>query len=152
MNTTPSLPHADVRECVDRLAAEAETSAQFPRVYVSRVRAEGEALGLPEAGSDDLHAALATMERSSLVTAEAPTASSRKVVTTAKKTIQRGVFFTTHHLATQVSSLGWAVVWFGNAVADRIEALERQVANDGEALRREVAELRERLDRIERER
>jgi hypothetical protein len=49
-----------------------------------------------------------------------------------------------------VSSLGYAVVWLGNATADRIETLERRLGETDEGLRREIAELRDRLDRLER--
>jgi hypothetical protein len=144
------LPNGDVRAAVAEAAAAEEADSKFPRAYVERVRAEAAKLSTPDDDVDDIRAAVALIEQHASISPAAPTDSAHKAASAAKQVVQRAVFFSMHHLATQVSSLGYAVVWLGNATADRIETLERRLGETDEGLRREIAELRDRLDRLER--
>ena len=146
------LPRAEVRERVEQAAAALESSDGFPQAYVDRVRAGAAALAAPETDVDDIRAAITLVEQHAVVTATPPTESSRKGAAAAKQVVQRAIFFATHHIATQTSALGAATVWLGNAAADRIESLERRIRQTDQGLRREIAELQARIERLERER
>ena len=146
------LPHGDVRERVAQAAAAEEAKADFPSEYIEHVRRAAAELATPDDELDDIRAAIALIEQHATVSANAPTDSVRKSAAAAKQVVQRAVFFATHHLATQVSSLGYAVVWLGTATADRIEALEQRLDATGRALRTEIDELRDRVERLEGER
>ena len=81
---------------------------------------------------------VAAPEEHAHVDPEPPVDANRRKTAYAKRMVSRVVRFSNHHLAAQVSGLGWAATWLGSAAADRIEALER-----------EVAELRARIERLE---
>jgi len=144
------LPRAEVRERVERAAADLEARDDFPRAYVELARSSAAALAAPETDVDDIRAALALVEEHAVVTATPPTDSARRGAAAAKQVVQRAIFFATHHIATQTSALGAATVWLGTAAADRIEGLERRIRQTDQGLRREIAELRERIEQLER--
>lgn len=135
---------------MERAAADLEARDDFPRAYVEQVRSSAEALAAPETDVDDIRAALALVEQHAVVTANPPTDSPRRGAAAAKQVVQRAIFFATHHIATQTSALGAATVWLGTAAADRIEGLERRIRQTDQGLRREIAELRERIEQLER--
>jgi HAMP domain-containing protein len=149
VHSPSELPHRDLREQVARAASATESGTDFPRAYIEHVRTEAAKLATPDDEIDDIRAAVALIEQYASVSANAPTDSVRRSAAAAKQVVQRAVFFATHHLATQMSSLGYAVVWLGNATADRIEALEQRLGETDDRLRRELAELRDRIDRLE---
>jgi hypothetical protein len=131
------LPHADARERARTAARAAGSDPAFPSAYVDDARAESARLAAPETRDDDIRAAIAMVETRAQVSDVAPVTSTNSPTRAAKTVVRKAVFFTTHHLAAQISALGWATAWLGTATADRIEALERELA----ALRERVARL-----------
>ena len=99
-----------------------------------------------------IRAALALVEQHAVITATPPMDSPRRGAAAAKQVVQRAIFFATHHIATQTSALGAATVWLGTAAADRIEGLERRIRQTDQGLRREIEELRARIEHLERDR
>jgi hypothetical protein len=148
----PPLPHADLRAEADEVALAAERARPETREYLDDVRGAAARLSAPAARPDDIRAALAVLEQHAQINDVAPVDSSNRGTRAAKTVVRKAVFFTTHHLATQVSSLGWALVWLGNAAADRIERLEQRVDDTEAALREQVARLDARLAQLERNR
>jgi hypothetical protein len=135
------LPHEDLRARARDAADTAEQRPSFPREYVADVRAAAASLAAPpDARADDIRAAVAMLEARALVSDVVPVDSRNRPTRVAKTAVRKAVFFTTHHLASQISALGWSVAWLGNATADRIEALER-----------ELRDVKERLARLERD-
>ena len=98
------------------------------------MRAAAAALAVPDR-TDDIRAAVAAIEEHAHVDPDPPVDANRREAAYAKRVVSRLVRFSNHHLAAQMSGLGWSVAWFGRTAAERIEALER-----------EVADLRARLD------
>ena len=146
----PPLPHADLRAEAREVAQAADRATPATREYLDDARAAAARLSAPAARPDDIRAALAVLEQHAQVSDVAPVDSSNRGTRAAKTVVRKAVFFTTNHLATQVSSLGWALVWLGNAAADRIERLEQRADDADAALREQVARLDARLARLER--
>ena len=119
-------------------AADAVERPDFPSSEIDQARHAAAALAAPEGRDDDIRAAVAAVEEHAHVDGIPPVDANRRSTAFAKRIVRRAVHFSNHHLAAQVSGLGWAATWLGSAAADRIEALER-----------EVAELRARIERLE---
>jgi hypothetical protein len=130
-------PGDDLRARGRRHADDAARRLDFPTADVERARRTAAALAVPDTG-DDVRAAVAAIEEHAHVDADPPVDAHRREAAYAKRVVRRLVHFSNHHLASQVSGLGWSVAWLGRAAADRIEALEQ-----------EVVELRRRVDRLE---
>jgi hypothetical protein len=128
----------DLRDRARETAHRATQSPGYPSVYVDEVRNAAARLAAPEDQADDVRAAVAMLEEHAQINDVAPIDSANRGTRAAKTVVRKAVFFTTNHLATQVSALGWATMQFGNATADRIERLER-----------ELREVKERLARLE---
>jgi hypothetical protein len=128
----------DLRDRARDTANRAMQSPQYPSVYVNEVRDAAARLAAPEDQADDIRAAVAMLEEHAHISDVAPVDSTNRGTRAAKTVVRKAVFFTTNHLATQVSALGWAMTQLGNATADRIEQLER-----------ELREVKEHLARIE---
>ncbi|MFM8237658.1 MAG: hypothetical protein ACKOBG_07880 [Actinomycetota bacterium] len=130
-------PGDDLRARGRSHALEAARRDDFPTVDVEAARRAAAALAVPVAG-DDIRAAAAAIEEHAHFEPDPPVEAHRKQAVYAKRIVSRLVRFSNHHVAAQVSGLGWSVAWLGRATADRIEALER-----------EIAELRARIERSE---
>jgi hypothetical protein len=130
-------------------AATAEHAPGFPREYLDNVRSAAARLAAPSARPDDIRAAVAVIESYAQVDDVAPLDSTNRGTRAAKTAVRKAVFFTTHHLATQVSSLGWAVASLGAAAAERIERLEERAGALEADLRRELQEVKEHLARLD---
>jgi hypothetical protein len=145
----PPLPRADLRAEAHEVAQAAERATPETREYLEEVRGAAARLSAPAARPDDIRAALAVLERHAQISDVAPLDSTNRGTRAAKTVVRKAVFFTTHYLATQVSSLGWAMVWLGNAAADRIERLEQRVDDTEAALREQLARLEARIAQLE---
>jgi hypothetical protein len=121
------LPYADVRARAAEAAARTERSDPVTRAYVDQIRVEVARLAPPAANADDVRAAVALLEEQAHLDAVAPLESANRAATAAKRVVRKAVFFTTHHLAAQISSLGWSTVWLGNATADQLDRIERRL-------------------------
>ena len=143
------MPHADLRARAGVAAAAAERSSDFPRQYLDQTRSAAARLAAPAARPDDIRAAVSVIESYAQVDDIAPLDSTNRGTRAAKTVVRKAVFFTTHHLATQVSSLGWAVASLGAAAAARIERLEERTGALEVDLRRELREVKEQLAQIE---
>lgn len=144
--TPAPLPYADVRARAREAATHREHADASARAYLERIRSEVARLGAPAVRSDDIRAAIAVLEEQAHIDPLAPLDSTRKGVVFAKQLVRKAVFFTTYHLAAQLSSLGWSTVWLGHATADRIEQLERRLDAIEAGLLREVEDLRARVE------
>ena len=144
-------PHADLQARASERARSAEQSQDFPRNYVEQVRNTASRLAAPTAVEDDIRAAVAVLEQHAQINDVAPLDSTNRGTRAAKTVVRKAVFFTTHHLATQVSALGWAIASLGTATADRIEQLERRIGSLEVHVLHELREVNERLDRIDRD-
>ena len=131
-------PNDDLQARAREAAQAAAQSPRYPAAYVEQVRAAAGRLAAPSDQPDDIRAAVAMLEEHAQISDVAPVDSTNRGTRAAKTVIRKAVFFTTNHVATQVSALGWAVTQLGNATADRIEQLER-----------ELREVKERLARLE---
>lgn len=130
-------PGDDLRRRGRALAADAGRRPDFPTDAVEGARAAASALGVPTADAD-IRAAVAAVEEHAPVDPEPPLDAHRRQAAYAKRVVSRLVRFSNHHLAAQISGLGWSVAWLGRVTAERIEALEA-----------EVTDLRARLARLE---
>lgn len=120
--------------------------------YLERIRAAALRFRTQEAASGDIRSSVTALEQYVSITAvpalEAPNAGARM----AKRILRKAMFFGLHHLAEQTSALGWATVWLGTSVAERIERLEAGASARDSDWRREMTELQARLERLERSR
>src|SRR5262249_54566661 len=123
----PMTPNDDLRERAREAAQVAAQSPGYPTAYVEQARIAAGRLAAPSHEPDDLRAAVARLEEHAQISDGAPADPPYRGTRAAKPVIRKAVFFTTNHLATQVSALGWAVTQLGNATADRIEQLEREL-------------------------
>lgn len=118
-----------------------EESPDFPASLAARVRAATSRLGATAVRPDDIRHASVLLERAAAIDAQVPTASRAAPMGFAKRVVKKAVFFYIRFLADQVSLLGHAAARMGFSVAERVDALDEELA----ALRSRVEELERRL-------
>jgi hypothetical protein len=135
-----TAPLPDVREASARLEATAPG-------YLQQVRRAAARLSVRQAGSADLHAALAELDDAACLDLDPPTASTTAQVRVAKDVTKRLVGWYVRYVGDQVAVLGTTTGRLGRLLADRIEGLEA----DTRRLETEIARLAARVERLERD-
>ena len=106
------------------------------------VRAAMDRLRPVELALGDVRAALRVVDEHASISPHASLASRHPAIVRAKRVTRKLTFFVAHNLAVQVTDLAHALMVAVGATADRLELVEAENAQ----LRREVDELRRRLD------
>ena len=134
---------------IDEAARELEASADFPSSYVALVRSRAARLSAPTVHAGDVRGALTLLEEYAYVDDEVPLEGRFAAIVHAKRLVRKATWFTTHHLANGVSSFGRASVWLGMTIAERLEQLESRLDDTAARTQTELAELQERVARLE---
>ena len=139
-----------LRADVDRAARRIEASDGFPAAYVGLARTAAGRLAASSPRRGDVRGAVADLEEHATISARAPVDAPNRALTAAKKVVGKAVFFSAHHLAAQVTAMGWSTVWLGMAASERLEHLERRLTTSEESLRDDLDQLRARIELLER--
>ena len=132
------LPRADLAAEIAAAAAARAAEPDFPTSAVGRIRAAAGRLAASEFRPDDLRHGALLLERQANVDLEVPTASRVPGVSLVKRTLKKLMIWYLRYLGHQITSFGQATARFGVTVANRVDGLDA-----------EVAELRERVARLE---
>jgi hypothetical protein len=136
----PVLPRAALAEEIAE-AAEARRAADgFPTAKVDRIRAAAARLAASEFRPDDLRHGALLLERQATIDLQVPTASRVPGVRQIKRVLKALMIWYLRFLGHQISAFGQATARFGVTVANRVDALDAEVAD----LRRRVEELEQR--------
>lgn len=131
---------AEVRAAVEAMAARPDhPAAQMELIADAAHRRSVSVL------RGDVRGALRQLEACVDIDVDVPTASQRRSVATVKGTVKRLVGWYLHFVGEQVSAFGYATVALGRTMAERVEHIEV----GAEAVRSEVGELRDRVERLE---
>lgn len=122
-----------------RAARERESADDFPAALAAKVRAATARLGATAVRPDDIRHASVLVERAAAIDAQVPTVSRLAPMGFVKRVVRKAVFFYMRFLADQISLLGHAAARMGFSVAERVDTLDD-----------EVAELRARVEELER--
>ena len=134
------LPRAALADEISRAAAERQATPDFPASRIARIRNAAAKLGAASVEPGDIRHAALLLERQANVDLEVPTASRVPGVHLVKQVLKKLMIWYLRFLAVQISAFGQATARFGVTVASRIDELEA-----------EVAELRERVAKLERQ-
>lgn len=132
------LPRAGLAVEVADAAAARAAEPDFPGATIGRIRAAASRLAASEFRPDDLRHAALLLERQATIDLQVPTASRVPGVSLVKRSLKKLMIWYLRYLGHQISSFGQATARFGVTVANRVDELEA-----------EVAELRERVARLE---
>jgi len=138
--TSPVLPRASLAEEIAAAAAARAESADFPATKVQRFRAAASRLAASEFRPDDLRHGALLLERSATIDLQVPTASRVPGVSLFKRALKKLMIWYLRFLGHQISAFGQATARFGVTVANRVDALDA-----------DVAELRDRVEALERQ-
>jgi hypothetical protein len=116
--------------------AELEASPSFPAAYAARVRTAVRRLD-PLPATLDVPGALSLVTQEARIDVDAPLRTRRRGAKVAKIVVKRFTAWYLTYLGDQVSDLGQAMVHLGEALADRVEGVGKEVDD----LRDRVAEL-----------
>jgi hypothetical protein len=138
---SPVLPRADLADEI-LAAAQARSSddPSFPATKVERIRAAAARLAAGEFRPDDLRHGALLLERQATIDLQVPTASRVPGVSLVKRVLKKLMIWYLRFLGHQISAFGQATARFGVTVANRVDALDTDVAD----LRRRVEALEER--------
>ena len=135
------LPRAGLAAEVADAAAARAAEPDFPGTTIDRIRAAASRLAASEFRPDDLRHAALLLERQATIDLQVPTASRVPGVSLVKRSLKKLMIWYLRYLGHQISSFGQATARFGVTVANRVDELEA-----------EVAQLRERVARLEEQR
>ena len=134
------LPRAGLAAEIAEAAAARAAEPDFPAMAIGRIRAAAGRLAASEFRPDDLRHAALLLERQATIDLHVPTASRVPGVALVKRTLKQLMIWYLRYLGHQISSFGQATARFGVTVANRVDELEAEVAD----LRERVARLEER--------
>ena len=134
------LPRADLAAEIAAEAAARSAEPDFPTATISRIRSAAGRLAASEFRPDDLRHAALLLERQADLDLQVPTASRVPGVSLVKRTLKKLMIWYLRYLGHQITSFGRATARFGVTVANRVDELEAEVAD----LRERVARLEER--------
>lgn len=132
------LPRAELAAEIAAAAASRAADADFPTATIGRIRAAAGRLAASEFRPDDLRHGALLLERQATIDLQVPTASRVPGVSLVKGTLKKLMIWYLRYLGHQISAFGQATARFGVTVANRVDALDA-----------EVADLRERVARLE---
>jgi hypothetical protein len=134
------LPRAALADEIAAAARARADAADFPSDKVQRIRAASARLAASEFRPDDLRHAALLLERQATIDLQVPTASRVPGVSLVKRTLKQLMIWYLRFLGHQITAFGQATARFGVTVANRVDGLEAEVAD----LRERVARLEER--------
>lgn len=134
------LPRAGLAAEIADAATARSAEPDFPVSTIARIRTAAGRLAASEFRPDDLRHAALLLERQATIDLQVPTASRVPGVSLVKRTIKKLMIWYLRYLGHQISSFGQATARFGVTVANRVDELEAEVAD----LRERVARLEER--------
>ncbi len=134
------LPRAALAEEIAEAAAARAAEPDFPASTIGRIRAAAGRRAASEFRPDDLRHAALLLERQATIDLQVPTASRVPGVSLLKRSLKKLMIWYLRYLGHQISSFGQATARFGVTVANRVDGLEGEVAD----LRERVARLEER--------
>lgn len=132
------LPRAALAAEIADAAAARSAEPDFPASTVGRIRAAATRLAASEFRPGDLRHGALLLERQATIDLQVPTASRVPGVSIVKRTLKKLMIWYLRYLGAQITSFGQATARFGVTVANRVDELDT-----------EVAELRERVARLE---
>jgi hypothetical protein len=132
------LPRAALADEIADAARARADADDFPAERLQRIRAAASRLAASEFRPDDLRHAALLLERQATIDLQVPTASRVPGVSLVKRTLKKLMIWYLRYLGYQITSFGQATARFGVTVANRVDGLEA-----------EVAELRDRVARLE---
>lgn len=135
-------------QMLDEVAA-AEAAPAFPTAYAARVRAAVRRLDPLPAGPMDVPQALELVVHQSRIDVDVPLRSQRRSAKVAKVAIKRATAWYLRYLADQVGDLGQSLAHLGMALAQRVDAVAADVAEERSATATELAQLRRRVTALE---
>ena len=130
----------------ERVLEAEQRLAEIDPGYLTRARNAAARLGLRPGTTTSVQAAFEAIEELSVIDLDVPTASRIPAARTLKKVVKRLVGWYLGYFGRQVSAFGQAVANMGGLLLERTE----QVESDTAALKAEVAQLAERVERLER--
>jgi hypothetical protein len=136
------LPRAALADEIAAAAAARAAEPDFPAATVGRIRAAATRMAASEFRPDDLRHAALLLERQANLDLEVPTASRAPGVSLVKRAIKKLMIWYLRFLGHQISAFGQATARFGVTVANRVDAVDADVAE----LHERVARLEARLD------
>jgi hypothetical protein len=132
------LPRAALAKDIVAAARARADDEGFPAEKVQRIRAAAGRLAASEFRPDDLRHAALLLERQATIDLQVPTASRVPGVSLVKRTLKQLMIWYLRFLGHQITAFGQATARFGVTVANRVDGLEA-----------EVADLRDRVARLE---
>lgn len=133
----PVLPRAALAEEIAEAARARAEADDFPAAKVQRITAAAARLAASEFRPDDLRHGALLLERQATIDLQVPTASRVPGVSLVKRVLKQLMIWYLRFLGHQISAFGQATARFGVTVANRVDALDTEVAD----LRRRVEEL-----------
>jgi hypothetical protein len=137
----PVLPRAALADEIAEAARARTDDPAFPASRIDRIRAAASRLAASEFRPDDLRHGALLLERQATIDLQVPTASRVPGVSLVKRVLKALMIWYLRFLGHQLTAFGQATARFGVTVANRVDALDA-----------EVADLRERVARLEGER
>ena len=134
------LPRAALADEIADAARARSDEADFPAERVQRIRTAATRLAASEFRPDDLRHGALLLERQATIDLQVPTASRVPGVSLVKRTLKALMIWYLRFLGHQITAFGQATARFGVTVANRVDGLEAEVAD----LRERVARLEER--------
>lgn len=124
----PVLPRAALADEIARAAAARSEDEAFPASRVQRIRAAAGRLAASEFRPDDLRHGALLLERQATIDLQVPTASRVPGVSLVKRVLKALMIWYLRFLGHQISAFGQATARFGVTVANRVDALDTEVA------------------------
>lgn len=137
-HTIPAMA-TDLLAEIEAAAHRAETAPGAPSGYLERVRSAAARFAPGGAGAADVRHAAMLLEHQAAIDVDVPTGSRTAPAALLKKVVKKLTLWYFRFVGQQVTLQGQAIARLGTAAAARIEALES-----------EIAELRARVDELER--
>jgi hypothetical protein len=128
-----------------RLAAAEQQLAEQSPGYLDRVRRAAAGLGVADPEADDARAALDAVDHFAVVDLDVPTGSRFPLAHLLKLLIKKLISWYLGYIGRQLTTFGQAVTNLADILVDQTESLSRANA----ALRSDVTELAERVERLE---
>lgn len=123
------LPRAALADEIAEAARSRASAGGFPAGRIDRIRAAAGRLAASEFRPDDLRHGALLLERQATVDLEVPTASRVPGVSIVKRVIKKVMIWYLRFLGHQISAFGQATARFGVTVANRVDALDAEVAD-----------------------
>jgi hypothetical protein len=124
-----TLPRRALADEVVAAAAARESDAGFPAARLARIRAAAARLAASEYRPDDLRHAALLLERQATLDLQVPTASRVPGVAQVKRVLKALMVWYLRFLGHQITAFGQATARFGVTVANRVDAVEADVAD-----------------------